>query len=166
MRWWVVTLVMFAMVGVAGGAVALTIVLYRRRGGGAVRAVSERLAYFPECHLVDLDGVTPSTRHELKSKRNLISRLKSPPDDGVNYIYIPRPAIGRRHAMIEYRDLSFWIKDLNSVNGTRLNGKRVNTEQSLKHGDRIKFHTYEFEFSVADLTYSNATETAWQRSRG
>lgn len=162
LRLWVVSLAMFAMVGVAGGAVALTIFLYRRRVSVTPRARSERLEYFPECYLVDLDGVTPSTRHELKNKSNIISRLKSPPDDGMNYIYIPRPNIGRRHAMIEYRNLTFWIKDLSSMNGTRLNGRRVSTEQRLKHGDRIKFHTYEFEFSVSDLAYSTETEAAWQ----
>ncbi len=162
LRLWVVSLAMFAMVGVAGGAVALTIFLYRRRVSVTPRARSERLEYFPECYLVDLDGVTPSTRHELKNKPNIISRLKSPPDDGMNYIYIPRPNIGRRHAMIEYRNLTFWIKDLSSMNGTRLNGRRVSTEQRLKHGDRIKFHTYEFEFSVSDLAYSTETEAAWQ----
>lgn len=162
LRWWVVSLAMFAMVGVAGGAVALTIFLHQRRVSVTPRARSKRLEYFPECYLVDLDGVTPSTRHELKSKSNIISRLKTPPDDGMNYIYIPRPNIGRRHAMIEYRNLTFWIKDLSSMNGTRLNGRRVSTEQRLKHGDRIKFHTYEFEFSVSDLAYSTGTEPAWQ----
>jgi pSer/pThr/pTyr-binding forkhead associated (FHA) protein len=123
---------------------------------------NERLEYFPECYLVDLDGVTPSMRHELKRTNNIISRLKKPPDDGMNYIYIPRPSIGRRHALIEFRNLTFWIKDLGSVNGTRLNGRRINTETRLKHGDRIKFHTYEFEFSVADLAFSEPTEPAWQ----
>lgn len=161
LRWWVVTLAMLAMVGVAGGAVAVTILLHQRREGVAPRP-NERLEYFPECYLVDLDGVTPSMRHELKRTNNIISRLKKPPDDGMNYIYIPRPSIGRRHALIEFRNLTFWIKDLGSVNGTRLNGRRINTETRLKHGDRIKFHTYEFEFSVADLAFSEPTEPAWQ----
>lgn len=165
MRWWVVTLVMFAMVGVAGGAVALTIKLYQRLKPAAAGVPSTPTEYFPECYLIDLDGVTPSMRHALRSRLNIISRLKNPPDDGMNYIYIPRPNIGRRHAVVEYRDLSFWIKDLGSVNGTRLNGKRVTSEQRLEHGDRVKFHTYEFEFSVADLAYSEETESMWQRAR-
>ncbi|MEE4361734.1 MAG: FHA domain-containing protein [Pseudomonadales bacterium] len=113
--------------------------------------------YFPECHLVDLSGVTDTPRHLLAGRYNMITRLEAPPDDGVHYIRIARKQIGRRHAMIEYRDLAFWISDQNSVNGTFVNGERVTSETRLKHGDRLRFHDYEFEFVISDLAYSNET---------
>jgi pSer/pThr/pTyr-binding forkhead associated (FHA) protein len=106
---------------------------------------------------VDLEGITSRPTHMLSSKYNMITRLQNPPDDGINYIQVFRRQIGRRHALIEYRDFSFWINDQNSVNGTWLNGERVLHETRLKHGDRLRFHVYEFEFCVSDLALSNET---------
>lgn len=115
------------------------------------------LEYFPECYLVDLQGVTDKPSHMLSSKYNMITRLQNPPADGINYIQVFRRQIGRRHALIEYRDFSFWITDQNSVNGSFLNGERLSRETRLKHGDRLRFHVYEFEFCVSDLALSNET---------
>lgn len=115
------------------------------------------LEYFPDCYLVDLHGVTHQSTHPLRGKYNMITRLQQPPDDGIHYIQIFRRQIGRRHALIEYRDFSFWIIDQQSVNGTFLNGKRVMSETRLKHGDRLSFYKYEFEYCVSDLALSNET---------
>lgn len=115
------------------------------------------LEYFPECYLVDLQGVTDRPTHMLSGKYNMVTRLQNPPADGINYIQVFRRQIGRRHALIEYRDFSFWITDQNSVNGTFLNDERLTKETRLKHGDRIRFHVYEFEFCVSDLALSNET---------
>ncbi len=115
------------------------------------------LEYFPDCYLVDLHGVTHHSTHPLRGKYNMITRLQQPPDDGINYIQILRRQIGRRHALIEYRDFSFWIIDQQSVNGTFLNGKRIMSETRLKHGDRLRFYKYEFEYCVSDLALSNET---------
>lgn len=115
------------------------------------------LEYFPECYLVDLQGVTEKPTHMLSSKYNMITRLQNPPADGINYVQVFRRQIGRRHALIEYRDFSFWVIDQNSVNGTFLNGDRLSRETRLKHGDRLRFHSFEFEFCVSDLALSNET---------
>jgi hypothetical protein len=85
---------------------------------------------------VDLQGVTEKPTHMLSSKYNMITRLQNPPADGINYIQVFRRQIGRWHALIEYRDFSFWVIDQNSVNGTFLNGERLARETRLKHGDR------------------------------
>ena len=132
------------------------------RGTRRARRVEPRvpepaLEYFPECYLLDLEGITSRPTHMLSSKYNMITRLQNPPDDGINYIQVFRRQIGRRHALIEYRDFSFWIIDQNSVNGTWRNGERVLRETRLKHGDRLRFHGYEFEFCVSDLALSNET---------
>lgn len=121
------------------------------------RQGEDALEYFPECYLVDLHGVTHAPTHPLRGKYNMITRLHRPPDDGINYIQIFRRQIGRRHALIEYRDFSFWVIDQQSVNGTWLNGERVTRETRLKHGDRIRFYRYEFEYCVSDLALSNET---------
>ncbi|MCC5886386.1 MAG: FHA domain-containing protein [Gammaproteobacteria bacterium] len=115
------------------------------------------LEYFPDCYLVDLHGATHQSTHPLRGKYNMITRLQQPPDDGIHYIQIFRRQIGRRHALIEYRDFSFWVIDQQSVNGTFLNGDRVMSETRLKHGDRLRFYKYEFEYCVSDLALSNET---------
>jgi uncharacterized protein YegL len=122
------------------------------------------LEYFPECYLVDLEGITSRPTHMLSSKYNMVTRLQNPPEDGINYIQVFRRQIGRRHALIEYRDFSFWIIDQNSVNGTWLNGERILQETRLKHGDRLRFHVYEFEFCVSDLALSNETLAGQDRA--
>ena len=87
----------------------------------------------------------------------MITRLQNPPDDGINYIQVFRRQIGRRHALLEYRDFSFWLIDQDSLNGTFVNSERLVGETRLKHGDRLRFHIYEFEFCVSDLALSNET---------
>ena len=122
------------------------------------------LEYFPECYLLDLEGITSRPTQMLSSKYNMITRLQNPPDDGINFIQVFRRQIGRRHALIEYRDFCFWVIDQDSVNGTWLNGERVLQETRLKHGDRLCFHVYEFEFCVCDLALSNKTLAGQDRA--
>ena len=56
-------------------------------------------------------------------------------------IVIDLPIISRKHAQIMYHDNSFFVTDLESRNGTYVNGKRLegDEEASLSHGDWIGF---------------------------
>jgi hypothetical protein len=47
--------------------------------------------------------------------------------------------VSRNHAEIQYRDGEYWLVDLNSVNGTAVNGQRVSGEMLLQNGDYITF---------------------------
>lgn len=47
--------------------------------------------------------------------------------------------VSRYHAEIEKRGDEFWIIDLNSSNGTKVNGEKVATEKPLSDGDLIVF---------------------------
>lgn len=152
-RWWLALTLLLAGTGMLGWVSYAT----WRSGRDAPRPEKTALEYFPECYLVDLQGVTDRPTHLLAGKYNMITRLQTPPDDGINYVQIFRRQIGRRHALVEYRDFSFWIIDQNSVNGTFVNGERIHHETRLKHGDRLRFHIYEFEFCVSDLAFSNET---------
>lgn len=152
-RWWLAAFLLLLGAGLLGWALWRTWLVRQP----PPKPVISALEYFPDCYLVDLHGVTNASTHPLKGKYNMITRLQQPPDDGIFYIQIFRRQIGRRHALIEYRDFSFWIIDQQSVNGTFLNGKRVTTETRLKHGDRLRFYKYEFEYCVSDLAMSNET---------
>lgn len=53
-----------------------------------------------------------------------------------NDIVIPDPNVSRHHTQIENRDGDFYVVDLDSTNGTYLNGRRV-TRALLKNGAQI-----------------------------
>ena len=49
------------------------------------------------------------------------------------------PTVSRKHARLSYRDGKWWLADLASTNGTRLNGWRVVEEVEVLPGDRVSF---------------------------
>ncbi|HTR66162.1 MAG TPA: sigma 54-interacting transcriptional regulator [Terriglobales bacterium] len=56
--------------------------------------------------------------------------------DSSNPLWTSDPALSRRHCTITGQDGRFTIRDLNSLNGTRVNGVRVE-QHELSHGDQI-----------------------------
>ncbi len=71
-----------------------------------------------------------------------------------NFISFPEDSnVSRYHAEIESRGDDFYIVDLDSSNGTTVNGARVSGERLLRNGDRIVFGgTSKIEFSVEKET--------------
>lgn len=53
--------------------------------------------------------------------------------------------VSRRHARIYYQDKNFFIEDLDSTNGTYVNGKKVK-RIALRHGDEIKIGNFTIMF--------------------
>jgi Mg-chelatase subunit ChlD len=74
--------------------------------------------------------------------------------DGGNDIIISRKTVSSFHATIEYKDGYFYLEDLRSTNGTRLNNDKLrhNEPVRLKSGDRIDFSIHEFRFLIPDQT--------------
>lgn len=64
-----------------------------------------------------------------------------------NDIILPVGQVSREHARIEWRGDAFVLVDLNSHNGTFVNGKRLK-EHDLTHGDQIKVGPYLLEIYV------------------
>jgi len=64
--------------------------------------------------------------------------------DGV----IKDESVSRIHSKIERQDLEYFVVDLNSTNGTYVNGKLVspNEKAKLQSGDRIQFGLVEYKF--------------------
>src|SRR5215813_11049924 len=56
--------------------------------------------------------------------------------DALNLLSIPDPSVSRRHCVIVQDEQGFKIRDLNSRNGTLVNGTPVR-EHQLRHGDQI-----------------------------
>lgn len=70
--------------------------------------------------------------HELSGDRISVGRHAD------NAVQIDDASISTHHAEIRLEDGSYWLKDLNSTNGTRVNDKSGG-EWQLQEGDKIRF---------------------------
>ncbi|MGH8522821.1 MAG: VWA domain-containing protein [Gammaproteobacteria bacterium] len=72
-------------------------------------------------------------------------------------LVIPGKGISREHAVVEYRDYTYWVLDQGSANGTFVNNKRVDRAQRLNHGDRVRFNETDFLFLMPGREEADAT---------
>ena len=95
--------------------------------------------------LVIMNGDFEGMRYELSSDETLIGR--NPTTD----ITLLDEGISREHTMIMYDevDSDYVIEDLQSTNGTQVNGKRVRSA-TLTHGDEIQIGYTRFKFLLGD----------------
>ena len=80
---------------------------------------------------IQLPGL-PSVDHILRDEMMTIGRMKG------NTIALDDASVSVSHAKITRKGAEFFVKDLNSTNGTMLNGQSIN-EARLKDGDQLKF---------------------------
>ncbi|MGH7931772.1 MAG: redoxin domain-containing protein [Candidatus Binataceae bacterium] len=71
-------------------------------------------------------------------------------DEASNDFVLSASAVSRRHASIAYRGGRCQIADLNSTNGTFVNGRRVTDWTNVQDGDEIRFGAARFIFSASD----------------
>src|SRR3954462_8628728 len=81
--------------------------------------------------IIQLPGL-PAVSHVLKDETITIGRLKG------NTIVIEDSSISLMHAKITRKDGQFFLKDLNSTNGTIVNGQPIG-EVRLRDQDRVRF---------------------------
>lgn len=63
---------------------------------------------------------------------------------------IPDERLSRRHAILQYvAGEGFYLFDLNSTNGSFINGERVRQMAPLKEGDRIRLGSLTFSFFIS-----------------
>jgi sigma-B regulation protein RsbU (phosphoserine phosphatase) len=103
----------------------------------------DRILRMPEPEDLYLELSTrggPAVRLDLRGDRLTIGR--APEAD----IPLDSTKVSRQHAELQKSPDGHWtVHDLNSRNGTRVNGRPVN-EQVLQHGDRIHIGDFEFRF--------------------
>ena len=102
-----------------------------------------------QAELIDTENIISSESITLPLKRASVSIGRDPSND----IVIPRESISNLHATIDYRNGYYYLEDLRSTNGTKLNDKPLeeNNPVRLKSGDKIHFAIYEFRFLMHDL---------------
>ena len=82
--------------------------------------------------------------YELKDGKNIAGRHESCD------IHISHTGISRKHFEILLRNNEFILKDLNSVNGTFVNGVLIEQPTLLSPGDKISCNDIIFEFNKTD----------------
>lgn len=102
-----------------------------------------------QAELIDTENIISNESITLPLDSNSVSIGR----DSSNDIVIPRESISSLHASIDYKNGYYYLEDLRSTNGTRLNDKQLeeNNPVRLKSGDKIHFAIYEFRFLMHDL---------------
>jgi pSer/pThr/pTyr-binding forkhead associated (FHA) protein len=78
-------------------------------------------------------------RHEIDKRRVVIGRSKDCD------VQLSDPNVSRRHAELRQEGAAFWIVDLDSTNGTEVNGRRLKRAK-LQSGDTITIGSTELVF--------------------
>ncbi len=127
------------------GGLLIALALFLRRPREAAKPAPG--VPMPAATLRDLGGFSQAEMHPLRQPIFRIGRIA-----GLNDLVLPYDSVTKQHALIEYRDGCFRLRDLRSTNGTFVNGEQIGQdERVLKHGDTIAFHRCEFEFIVDEL---------------
>jgi pSer/pThr/pTyr-binding forkhead associated (FHA) protein len=105
--------------------------------------------------VLNCEGVGLGT-HELS--RDIIMIGRAP----LNRIVIDHPTVSAQHAvLLRVRD-SYSLRDLNSTNGTQINGDCV-TDAELKDGDTIRFGSVIAIFATGDRKPLSSRGFRWTR---
>ncbi|MGC9089957.1 MAG: FHA domain-containing protein, partial [Caldisericia bacterium] len=62
-------------------------------------------------------------------------------------VRVDDPQVSRIHSLIYFKDGRYYLKDLDSENGTFINGKKI-SDTVINPGDKIEIGNYSIEFNV------------------
>ncbi len=93
------------------------------------------------------EGYTPTAVRSLADLPELTVLLGR--DENAD-IQLDSPTVSRRHASLERRGQEYWIRDLDSLNGTLVNGKSI-TETLLSDGDVVEIQDHVLVFREGEL---------------
>jgi predicted component of type VI protein secretion system len=101
--------------------------------------------------LCDLSHFTSLSEYDITDKRTYIGRQPREVTERSCIIIIGDSSVGRNHAFIDCRDKQYWIRDMDTVNGTYINGERISGNRQLHHGDKIRFARFEFALTLPSV---------------
>ncbi|HET7439929.1 MAG TPA: sigma 54-interacting transcriptional regulator, partial [Terriglobales bacterium] len=79
--------------------------------------------------------------------------------DPLNLLSINDPSVSRRHCLLSYEGADVKVRDLESRNGTQINGVSIK-EQIIKHGDQVAIGDSAFLFLLEDESGETANPYA------
>ncbi|HET7435357.1 MAG TPA: FHA domain-containing protein, partial [Thermoanaerobaculia bacterium] len=86
-----------------------------------------------------------------------------------NDLVLNHPSVSRKHARIEGRNMTWWIIDLKSTNGVKVNGNLV-TEAQINPGDKVLIGSVQLDIKAqpsvdfsADSMFDNPSGTVIRR---
>ncbi len=91
--------------------------------------------------------------YELKTETTTVGRVSD------NAFEIPESSVSSHHAEIVLKGDEILIRDLDSTNGTFINGEKV-TEAILKPGQILRFGTIELKIDTGDVPIKPASSSA------
>ena len=103
------------------------------------------------------EGLTGRT-FELKVEKTTVGRVED------NAFQIPETSVSSHHAEILLRGNDVVIKDLNSTNGTFINGEKV-SEAVLKPGQILRLGMIEMRLETGDASTTGTTKKSLDQTR-
>ncbi len=94
---------------------------------------------------------------ELKSERSTVGRLED------NTFQIPAPSVSSHHCELIVSDDTLTIKDLDSTNGSYVNGEQI-SEATIKLGEIVRFGAIEARFEESKSAGSSGKKKLDQTS--
>ncbi len=89
----------------------------------------------------------PTKSVVMRADRNELTIGRLPESD----VRIPAPIVSRHHARIVREGERYFIEDLESTNGTFVNGQRVHGRAPLNGGERLQFGSFAYLFTDGKL---------------
>ncbi|HLQ65851.1 MAG TPA: SpoIIE family protein phosphatase [Candidatus Limnocylindrales bacterium] len=66
-----------------------------------------------------------------------------------NIVVLTDASISRQHARVSFKDGAWWVEDLGSKNGTKVNGRRIDAASRLTAGDVLQLGNFQIIFSAS-----------------
>jgi sigma-B regulation protein RsbU (phosphoserine phosphatase) len=104
--------------------------------------------------LITTRGPTRGKPYPISGGQCLLGRL---PSCDIYDLFLESPRVSRQHSRITTENGQFYLDDLGSRNGTRLNGALIDARTPIHDGDRIQIGEFEFGFYTSNLTATNVT---------
>ncbi len=96
-----------------------------------------------QASVVIIKGYAEGMEYPIDKTRAVIGR------DRDTQIALKDPLVSRQHAAILFQDGRFLLKDLDSTNGTQINGASIK-EADLRHGDTFRVGDTVLQFIIED----------------